>query len=120
MSMLIASASPMRESVQDSRKAVGFFLLFTFGLSSIFYCLIAHTGKLDSGFGYYVTGLMWCPALSAFITARLLKRPISGFAWQWGKSAYQLWSYLVPLIYSLFAYFVIWLAGWGGFYNHDF
>jgi membrane protease YdiL (CAAX protease family) len=109
----------MENSVKQSRKAIGLFLLFTFGLSSIFYFLIIHTGKLGSGFGLYVTGLMWCPACAAFITTKVLKRKIAGLAWRWGNPRYQLWSYLVPLIYALIAYLIIWLAGWGGFYNHQ-
>ncbi len=110
----------MVQSVNQSRKAVLLFLLFTFGLSSIFYFLIIQTGKLGSGFGMYVTGIMWCPAMSAFITSKILKREISALAWQWGKPRYQIWSYLVPLLYSLVAYLIIWVTGWGGFYNHEF
>jgi membrane protease YdiL (CAAX protease family) len=110
----------MDQSPHQTRKALGLFLLFTFGLSSIFYALIIHTGKLGSGFGLYVTGLMWCPALSAFITSKLLKRPIASLAWQWGRPKYQWWSYLTPLIYALVTYLIIWLAGWGVFYNHTF
>ena len=110
----------MDQSVQQSRKAIGLFLLFLFGLSSIFYFLIIHTGKLGSGFGLYVTGMMWCPACAAFITTKILKRKIAGLAWRWGNWRYQLWSYLLPLIYALVAYLIIWLAGWGGFYNHPF
>jgi membrane protease YdiL (CAAX protease family) len=110
----------MDNTIKQSRKAIGIFLLFTFGLSSIFYFLIIHTGKLGSGFGLYVTGIMWCPALSAFITTKILKRKISGLAWQWGRPGYQLWSYLVPLIYAFVAYLIIWLTGWGGLYNHGF
>ncbi|MGZ3766993.1 MAG: CPBP family intramembrane glutamic endopeptidase [Mucilaginibacter sp.] len=110
----------MERSINQSRKAILLFLLFTFGLSSIFYFLIIHTGKLGSGFGLYVAGIMWCPALGALITTKVLNREISGLAWQWGKSRYQLWSYLVPLFYSLIAYLIIWIKGWGGFYNHDY
>ena len=110
----------MAQSFNQSRKAVLIFLLFTFGLSSVFYFLIIHTGKLGSGFGMYVTGIMWCPALSAFITSKILKREISALAWQWGNPRYQLWSYLVPLLYGLVAYLILWITGWGGFYNQGF
>jgi len=92
-------------------------VFFTFALSSIFYYLILHSGKLGSGGGLYVTGIMYCPALSAFITCRILKRKISSLGWQWGNPRYQLWAYLVPLIYSLVAYLIIWGMGWGGFYK---
>lgn len=104
----------------QSRRAITLFLLITFALSSIFYFLIIHTGKLGSGFGMYVTGLMWCPGLSALITTRILKRKISGLGWQWGKTKYQFRSYIVPLLYALTAYIIIWASGWGGFYNNDF
>lgn len=105
----------MELSFNQSYKAIAIFLLITFGLSSIFYFLIIHIGKLGSGFGIYVTGIMWCPALSALITTKILNRKISGLAWQWGKPRYQLWAYLIPLIYALIAYLIIWMVGWGRF-----
>jgi membrane protease YdiL (CAAX protease family) len=106
--------------MKESRKAILLFLLFTFAFSSIFYAIIIHTGKVGGGRGLFVTGLMWCPSLSAFLTSFLLKRKISGLAWQWGNPKYQRWSYLLPLLYSTVAYLIIWLTGWGGFYNKEF
>ena len=103
-----------------SSRPVITFLLITFALSSIFYFLIIHTGKLGSGFGLYVTGLMWCPGLSALITSLILGRKISELGWQWGKAKYQLRSYLIPLLYAFIAYIIIWSIGWGGFYNKEF
>jgi uncharacterized protein len=110
----------MQQSNHQNQKPILTYLLITFLLSSIFYALVIHTGKLGSGFGMYVTGLMWCPGLSAIITSIILKRKISLLGWQWGKTRYQLWSYLVPLLYALIAYLVIWITGWGKFYNVDF
>jgi membrane protease YdiL (CAAX protease family) len=65
-------------------------------------------------------GLMWCPGISALITMKILKRNISDLGWKWGKTKYQFWSYLIPIIYALIAYLVIWVFGWGGFYNKEF
>jgi membrane protease YdiL (CAAX protease family) len=110
----------MEQSASQSRKAILIFLLITFGLSSIYYFLIIHAGKLAAGGGLYVTGLMWSPALAAFITSRILKRKIADLGWHWGNPKYQLWAYLVPIIYSLVAYLIIWITGWGGFYNLEF
>lgn len=93
------------------------FLFITFALSSIFYFLIIRTGKLESGLSLYVTALMWCPAISAIITLKILGRKISGLGWKWGKTKYQLWSYIVPLGYIFIGYMIIWIMGWGGFYN---
>lgn len=110
----------MEQTTQTSRKAVIIFLVFTFVLSSVFYFLIIHTGKLSSGFGRYTTGLMWCPGLSAIITSFILKRKISLLGWQWGETRLQVWSYLTPFLYALIAYMTIWIAGWGLFYNSSF
>ena len=96
------------------------FLLITFALSSIFYFLILNTGKLGSGFGLYVTGLMWCPGISAILTSLILGIKISELGWKWGKAKYQLRSYFVPLLYAFIAYIIIWSIGWGGFYNKEF
>ncbi len=96
------------------------FLLITFLLSSIFYFLIIYTGKIGSGFGLYVTGLMWCPGISALITSLILGRKLSELGWQWGNAKYQLRSYLIPLLYASIAYIIIWSIGWGGFYNKEF
>jgi membrane protease YdiL (CAAX protease family) len=109
----------MQEATPTSRKAVFIFLAITFALSSIFYFLIIHTGTLGSGFGRYTTGLMWCPGLSAIITSLILKRKISALGWQWGETRWQVWSYLTPFLYALVAYLIIWIAGWGLFYNAD-
>lgn len=96
------------------------FLFLTFAISSIFYFTIIYTGKLRSGFDMYVTGLMWSPGISALITSLILGRKISDLGWQWGKTKYQLKSYLVPIFYSFTAYIIIWSFGWGGFYNEEF
>lgn len=96
------------------------FLALTFALSSLFYFLIIHTGKLGSGFGLYVTGLMWCPGIAAVLNSLILGRKLSELGWQWGKAKYQLRSYLIPLLYAFITYLLIWSFGWGGFYNKDF
>jgi len=96
------------------------FLVITFALSSVFYFLIIHTGKLGSGFGLYHAGLMWCPGISALLTCRILNRKISTLGWSWGKTKYQLKAWLVPALYGFIAYLIIWAFGWGGFYDKDF
>ncbi|MDF2433765.1 MAG: protease family protein, partial [Mucilaginibacter sp.] len=107
----------MKSPNPQSIKAIALYLLFTFSLSCIFYFLIIYTGKMGRLYAY---GIMWCPAFAALITCKILKRKISSLGWAWGKSRYMLWSYLIPLLYALVAYLVIWITGWGAFYNHDF
>ncbi|WP_273565860.1 CPBP family intramembrane glutamic endopeptidase [Maribacter halichondriae] len=100
-------------------KPIIIFLSISLALSSIYYFLIIYSGTLSSGWGQFTIGLMWCPGISALITMKILNRNISDLGWKWGKTRYQIWSYLTPLIYALIAYLVIWLLGWGGFYNKE-
>ena len=110
----------MENLTTNTYKPVAIFLSLTLALSSIYYFLIIYSGTLSSGWGQFTMGLMWCPGISALITMKILKRNISDLGWKWGKTKYQLWSYLIPLLYSLIAYLIIWVFGWGGFYDKEF
>lgn len=110
----------MELSATNHRKPVFTYLFFLILFSSVFYTLIIHTGKLGSGFGNYVLGLMWSPGLAAICTTLIMKRKLASLGWQWGKTKYQVWSYFVPLLYALTAYLIIWITGWGKFYNAGF
>lgn len=109
----------MEHRTENKFKPIGIFLSITFALSAIFYFLIIYSGKLGGGAGQYVMGLMWCPGISALITLKILKRNISDLGWEWGQTKYQIWSYLIPLLYALIAYIFIWSFNWGGFYNKE-
>ena len=65
-------------------------------------------------------GLMWCPGIAALITMKILKRDLSELGWKWGRTKYQVESYLIPLLYALIAYLVVWVLGWGGFPDREF
>jgi len=110
----------MNNSTNFNLRPIAIFLSITLALSSIFYFLIIYSGTLGGGRGQYVMGLMWCPGISAFITMKILKRNISDLGWNWGKTKYQIGSYLIPILYALIAYMTIWIFGWGGFYNKEF
>ncbi len=110
----------MNNPINQNLKPITIFLSITLALSSIFYFLIIYSGTLGGGQGQYVMGIMWCPGISALITMKILKRNIFDLGWKWGETKYQFWSYLIPLIYVLIAYLVIWIFGFGGFYNKEF
>ncbi len=96
------------------------FLVINFALSGIFYFFIIYSGTLGAGRGLYTTGLMWCPGTAALIAMKLQKRDLSELGWKWGKTKYQLQSFLVPVLYALIAYLIIWSTGLGGFYDREF
>jgi membrane protease YdiL (CAAX protease family) len=110
----------MQKISRQDLTAIWVYLGITLALSSIFYFLIIYSGKTGGGQGMYATGIMWCPGISALLTMRILKKDTSELGWIWGKSKYQVWSYFIPIIYTLITYSIIWFAGWGGFYTQEF
>ena len=110
---------PMENQTNNGLKPIAIYLLITLAMSSIYYFLIIYSGTLGGGRGQYVMGLMWSPGISALLTMKILGRPLSGLGWKWGETKYLVWSYLIPIVYALIAYLVIWIAGWGGWYSKD-
>jgi membrane protease YdiL (CAAX protease family) len=107
-------------SKSQSKKAIGIFLILTLAFSTVVWILTVHSGEGRIGGRIYGYGIMWCPALATWLTCKILNYKISDLAWQWGKAKYLVWAYIIPLAYSLIAYLIIWLTGWGGFYNKTF
>jgi hypothetical protein len=51
-----------RKSMRPNQsRGVAAYLLFTLALSSVFYFLIAKSGRVGGGWGAYIGCLMWCP-----------------------------------------------------------
>ncbi|MET0756565.1 MAG: CPBP family intramembrane glutamic endopeptidase [Mycobacterium sp.] len=96
-------------------RAVGLFLLLTGFLSGIFWVLINATQTPNP---YYIWLLMWMPGISALLTCRILRRPLSSLGWTWNWR-YVVIGYLIPIIYCLVASLGIWIFGFGGFPNTD-
>jgi membrane protease YdiL (CAAX protease family) len=109
----------MSELKHPATRRILIFLAITFLFSSVFYFLIIST-KLSGGSGLYVRALMWCPALAALLTCCLVRKPVIELGWKWGKTKYQIWSYLIPIAYALIAYVGTWVSRFGEFYNHEF
>jgi membrane protease YdiL (CAAX protease family) len=105
-------ASLMRDT---PKHATYLFLQLTLAFSAVVWTLIIWSGHLDMGFGSVMPAMMWCPALAALITCRLLRRELHSLGWRWPNSRYIAASYLVPLAYTSVAYGAVWalgLAGW--------
>jgi hypothetical protein len=41
--------------------------------------------------------VMWIPRLAAIITRLIFQKNLKGLGWKWGKTSYQLLSYLLPI-----------------------
>jgi uncharacterized protein len=109
----------MAQTVRPQSKIIA-FLLLTFLFSSIFYYLILSSGSMQASGGIYVLGLMWCPGVAALIVQLVYHRSLRGLGWKWGKTRYQFLSYIIPFVYALIAYSIVWATGLGGFPNQEF
>jgi membrane protease YdiL (CAAX protease family) len=110
----------MEFTKSQNKKAIGIYLIITLALSAVVWVLTLHAGTGRVGGRIYGYGIMWCPALATYLTCKILKVNFWGLAWQWGKAKYIAWSFFIPLIYALISYLIIWLTGWGGFYDKAF
>ncbi len=83
--------------------------------SGVFDAFILHAGKMSAGNLLYVTGAMWSPAMATFATKRIFRESMRELPWRWGEARYAWLGYLIPLLYTLPVYVVVWLTGLGAF-----
>jgi uncharacterized protein len=102
--------------MRDTPKmAICLYLHLTLAFSAVVWSLVIRSGHLQMGFGLMIPALMWCPAIAALVTCRLLGRELRSFAWRWPKEKYLAAAYLLPLAYASVAYGAVWawrLGGW--------
>jgi len=67
----------------------------------------------------YVGAIMWCPAIATVITLKIKGRKISSLNWNWGDWKYIRWSYVVPALYGIITYVLIWIFGFGNLANSE-
>ena len=96
-------------------RAITTFLKLTVAFSTAPWILIIWSGHLYMGSGLVLPAMMWCPALAAFSTFRILRRDLRDFGWRWPERKYMILAYAIPLAYTSLAYGSVWashLAGW--------
>jgi uncharacterized protein len=100
------------------KQATLLYLLFVLLFSSVIWALIIWSGHLGMAFGMMITAIMWCPALAALVTCRLLGRSFRSLAWRWPDARYIAAAYFLPLAYAAIAYGAVWALRLGG-WNSD-
>ena len=100
------------------KPATAVYLLFTLLFSSVIWALVIWSGHLGMAFGTMIVAIMWCPALAALATCRVLGRSFRSLAWRWPEWKYIAIAYFVPLAYAGIAYSAVWALGLGG-WNRD-
>jgi len=97
-------------------KAIVIFVVITFALSAVFIGAMVKLGAMEQ---LYVTAVMWMPAVGAFLTCLILKRPIASLPWAWGEWRWNVLAWSLPLLAGLVAYSIVWGFGLGGFPNME-
>ena len=100
---------------RETWNTIGMFLILLVVFSSIAHYAIVNLYPSRM----YIGGLMWCPAIAAFLTMKLKARSISSLHWNWGKLKYIRLAYFVPALYALITYMLIWFFGFGGIANKE-
>ena len=95
-------------------RATYLYLLLTLAFSAVVWIFIMWSGHMGMGFGLLIPVGMWCPALAALVTCRLLGRSFRSLAWGWPQGKYVAAGYFVPLAYAAIAYGAVWGLGVGG------
>lgn len=89
------------------------FVMLVYGISAPFEYLAIQSGSMGGGGGLYALGGMWSPAVAAMIMKLLFRKETAPFGWRWGAWRYQIWSAIVPFLYTLLAYGLVWSLGLG-------
>ena len=109
----------MTETKQMIKKKIATFLLITIGIYAIPNYFVISAGNIRLGGGIWALFAMWSPGIAALVTKLIYDRNIRGLGWKWGKTKYQVWSYLLPFLYTFIAYIIIWITNLGGFYDAE-
>jgi membrane protease YdiL (CAAX protease family) len=107
--------SKIVSETKEAWKTIILFLIILTALSSVAYYAILKLNPTS----IYVGALMISPALAAFITLKIKKRPIASLPWSLKELRYLKRAYFTPILYVSIAYALIWLFGFGQFINTE-
>jgi membrane protease YdiL (CAAX protease family) len=97
---------------RDSIITLLVFLLLLIACTAVGYWLIFRLGR--------ATPIMLAVGVATILTCLIRSRKLASLGWGWGSWRYQWLSYLLPLIIALVAYVLIWVAGFGEWFNPAF
>jgi uncharacterized protein len=83
---------------KDIVKRLVTFVVLTYGISSIFMAWAISAGSIGAGGGLAALGGMWSPGIAAILTQLIYRKSLRGFGWGWGRTRYQVWSYVIPIL----------------------
>ena len=89
------------------------FMALTVVLSALVYIPIIQAGTFNGGQSKFAGLLMLAPGLAAVITYLVFEHSLRPVGWRPGKIPYLILGLVIPLIYCLFEYGLVWLTGLG-------
>ncbi len=95
------------------------FLALTVVLSTLAYIPIIQAGTINGVYSNLAGLLMLAPGLAAVITFLVFEHSLRPIGWRPGKVSYLLLGLVIPAVYCLFEYGLVWLTGLGK-YNGQF
>jgi membrane protease YdiL (CAAX protease family) len=99
------------ETKERIAKKIGVFLLLVFSISSIFYYEMETTGTAGNIGGFW----MWSPAIAAILTKAIFRENLGDIGWRVGERKYLLQGLVIPFLYGLIIYGIVWITGLGRF-----
>lgn len=97
---------------RDSAISLLVFLILLIACTAVGYWLIFRLGR--------ATPIMLAVGAATILTCLVRNRSLATLGWSWGTWKHQWTSYLLPLLIVLIAYSIIWVAGFGDWYNAEF
>ncbi|UTW58969.1 CPBP family intramembrane metalloprotease [Kordiimonas sp. SCSIO 12603] len=85
------------------------FVVLTGLFASIGYYMLIELGIKR----HFMATFMWSPALAAFATCKIRGIDIRSLGWGFGPTRWAWTAYLIPIVYGLVAYGIIWVGGFG-------
>jgi membrane protease YdiL (CAAX protease family) len=95
------------------------FLVLIVILSTLAYIPIVQVGTINGGQSNLAGLLMLAPGLAAVITYLVFERSLRPIGWRLGRIQYLILGLVIPIIYCLIEYGLVWLTGRGK-YNGQF
>jgi membrane protease YdiL (CAAX protease family) len=104
---------------RNTLREIVVFLVLTIILSTLAYIPIIQAGTINGGQSKFASLLMLAPGLAAVITYLVFERSLRPVGWKLDKIQYLLLGLVIPIIYCLIGYGLVWLTGRGK-YNGQF
>jgi len=114
MPEIFGTAFSPRDERPNPRLTVLVYVITTFALSSIFWCLLATTPAVAANatpLMVYTVAAMWCPAAAAFATSFVLHRNLGEFGFGPGNIRWQLVGIVLPVLVGLVMFGSAWISG---------